>query len=394
MVITEPLYDPDGSIRSFDAQVQACFPDGNRWAIQLDRTAFFPEGGGQYADTGTLGNARVLDVQITENGIVHYTDQPLPVGDFVHGELDWARRFRSMQNHTGEHIVSGVIHRLYGLDNVGFHLGEDDVTMDFNGELTRAQLLEAERLANDAVFRNLPVTITHPAPEELPGLEYRSKLDLTENVRLVTIGDVDCCACCAPHVSYTGEIGLIKLLDFMRFRGGIRLHIRCGGDALADYNVKYRNILQISALFSAKQEETAAAAQQFYDALQAEKHTVAELKKQLARAKAAAIPQTAGGLCLFEEGDSNTLREMVNIGMTRCETVCGVFCGNDTDGYRYILGSRSINLRAQAAAFNTALHGRGGGSPEMIQGSVQAARSHIEAWFAAHWNSLDFPQNT
>lgn len=385
MICTVPLYDLDGSIRSFDAQVLACVPDGTRWAVQLDRTAFFPEGGGQAADQGTLNEAHVLDVQQTTTGIVHYTDAPLSIGDTVHGELDWARRFRHMQNHSGEHILSGIIHAMYGLDNVGFHLGAQDVTIDFNGELTLEQLLAAEAKANEVVWRNIPVEISHPQPELLPDLTYRSKLDLTENVRLVTIGDADCCACCAPHVAYTGEIGLIKILQFMRFRNGIRVHLQCGRDALADYNVKCRNIAAISNLLSAKQEEAAQAVQQFYDALQEEKHTVAELKKQLAAARAAALPQTDGALCLFENGDNDTLRELVNVGVQRCKTVCGVFCGDDRQGYRYILGSRTINLQQSAPAFNKALQGRGGGRPEMIQGSVRATADEIRAWFDAQW---------
>lgn len=377
------LYDTDSHIRSFDAVVTACEPREGGWAVALDRTAFCPEGGGQASDVGTLNEAAVTDVQRTPAGIRHYTDRPFAVGETVHGELDWDRRFRHLQNHTGEHIVSGMVHAMFGLDNVGFHLGAEDVTMDFNGELTREQLLEVERRANEVVFANLPVWITYPTPEELPGLRYRSKLDLTEDVRLVHIGNVDVCACCVPHVMRTGEVGLIKLLDFMRFRGGIRLHIKCGRDALTDYNVKYRNIQQISALFSAKQHETAEVAEQFYQQLQQEKYVVAQLKKELAHAKAQNLPETPDCLCIFEDGEPDTLREIVNIGMTKCGKICGVFCGDEEKGYKYILGSRTVNLRNEAKNFNRALNGRGGGRPEMIQGSVAASRSEIEAWFAA-----------
>jgi alanyl-tRNA synthetase len=279
--------------------------------------------------------------------------------------------------------VCGIAHNLFGMENVGFHLGPEDVTMDLDGELTRAQLQEIERRANEVVFANVPVWVTYPAPEELPGLTYRSKLELTEDVRLVHIGDVDVCACCVPHVMRTGEVGLIKILEAMRFRGGMRIHLKCGRDALADYNVKYRNIQQISALFSAKQHETAEAAEQFYQQYQHEKYIVAQLKKELAHAKAQNLPETAGNLCIFEDGEPDTLREIVNIGMTKCGKVCGVFSGSDAEGYKYILGSRTVNLRNEAKNFNRALNGRGGGRPEMIQGSVQAARAEIEAWFAA-----------
>ena len=379
---TIALYDSDSHLRTFDAQVLRCEPADGGWAVVLNRTAFFPEGGGQPADHGTLGTVPVRDVQISGGEIFHFTAQPLPVGATVRGELDWGRRFRHMQNHSGEHIVSGILHRLYGVDNVGFHLGAADVTIDLNGELTRAQLDNAEDRANAAVYADLPVTAEYPDPARLAATAYRSKLDLAEHVRIVTIGDVDCCACCAPHVAHTGEIGAIKLLDFARFRGGVRVHLRCGADAMTDYREKYDSVAQISAMLSAKQPETAPAVQQLLDALQAEKHTVAELKKQLARAHAESIPVTDGAVCRFADGDSDTLREMVNIGMSRC-ALCGAFCGDDASGYRYILGSRSVDLRGLAPAFHAALHGRGGGRPEMIQGTVSAGRAEITRWFAS-----------
>ncbi len=377
------LYDNDSHLCRFDAVVTACEACENGWAVELDRTAFCPEGGGQLSDVGRLGGAAVTDVQRVADRILHYTDCPFEVGETVHGELDWDRRFRHLQNHTGEHIVCGVAHNLFGMENVGFHLGPEDVTMDLDGELTREQLMEIERQANEVVFANVPVWVTYPTSEELPGLTYRSKLELTENVRLVHIGDMDVCACCVPHVMRTGEVGLIKILEAMRFRGGMRIHLKCGRDALTDYNVKYRNIQQISALFSAKQHETAEVAEQFYQQYQQEKYMVAQLKKELAHAKAQNLPETTGSLCIFEDGEPDTLREIVNIGMTKCGKICGVFSGNESDGYKYILGSRTVNLRNEAKNFNRALNGRGGGRPEMIQGSVKAARAEIKAWFAA-----------
>ena len=237
---TIALYDSDSHLRAFDAQVLRCEPADGGWAVVLDRTAFFPEGGGQGADHGTLGGVPVRDVQISGGEIVHFTAQPLPVGATVRGELDWARRFRHMQNHSGEHIVSGILHRLYGVDNVGFHLGAADVTIDLNGELTRAQLDDAEVRANAAVTANLPVIAEYPDPARLAVMTYRSKLDLTENIRIVTVETCDVCACCAPHVSRTGEIGVIKLLDAMRHRGGIRIWMAAGSMALEDYRVKQK----------------------------------------------------------------------------------------------------------------------------------------------------------
>ena len=226
--MTKKLYDLDSHRRDFTAAVLRCDADGERYAVVLDQTLFFPEGGGQPADTGVLGGARVLDVQITQEAIVHYTDAPLTPGAQVRGEIDWPQRFRRMQGHSGEHIISGLIHSEYGLDNVGFHLGQDTITMDYNGELTWPQLMHIEQLANEAVYRNVPIRTEYPSAERLAQMTYRSKLDLTEDVRIVTVEGYDVCACCAPHVSCTGEIGAIKFTSVMRHRGGIRVTILCG----------------------------------------------------------------------------------------------------------------------------------------------------------------------
>ena len=255
--MTKKLYDADSHLFEFDAAVLSCTPVKDRYAVTLDQTAFFPEGGGQYADTGKLDAARVLDVQEENGGIVHYTDRPLDVGAAVHGTLETEQRFRRMQNHSGEHIVSGLVHTLFGLDNVGFHLGDDDMTVDYNGTLTRDDLDRVETMANQVVARNIPILTQYPDPQILPTLQYRSKLELTENVRIVTIGDVDCCACCAPHVAFTGEIGVIKILDFERYKGGVRCHMLCGETALEDYRDKYRNVQSVSLALCVPQNETA-----------------------------------------------------------------------------------------------------------------------------------------
>ena len=254
--MTTKLYEEDSHLREFSARVLDCRKEGDGWAVILDRTAFFPEGGGQEGDRGELENVRVLDTRIRDGEILHLTDGPLEPGSTAVGRLDWDLRFRRMQDHSGEHIVSGLVYQKYGYNNVGFHLGDGEVTLDFSGELTGPQLEEIELLANRAVTANLPVQTWYPDEEELAATEYRSKLDLTENVRLVRIPGIDTCACCAPHVKRTGEIGLIKILDFMRHRGGVRVHILCGMDALADYGARYRVTREISALLSAKQLET------------------------------------------------------------------------------------------------------------------------------------------
>lgn len=381
--MTEKLYDMDSHLKVFTARVLSCTADGERFAVTLDRTAFFPESGGQYADTGTLGSVRVLDVQEVSDELVHYTDGPLPVGETVTGELDWLQRFRRMQNHTGEHILSGLVFRKYGYQNVGFHLADGDVTVDFDGELTRVQLDELETLCNLAIAENVPVNCSYPEPEVLKTLEYRSKLDLTENVRIVEIEGYDRCACCAPHVSRTGEVGSLKILDFMRHRGGIRLHMLCGLDAMEDSRRRYQATLEISGLLSVPQLETPEAVRRTLRDLEDGKQQFAEARRSVLAMKAAALPETAGNLCIFEEAlDNLSLRELVNAGMEKCSGICAAFSGRDGD-WKYILGSRTVDLRAKSKELNAAMQGRGGGKPEMIQGSCTALRSELEALFGS-----------
>ena len=381
--MTEKLYYIDSYLSAFDAVVLRCTPVKNGFAVVLDKTAFFPEGGGQYADVGTLGTARVTDVQETDGEIVHLTDAPLEVGETVRGEIDFALRFSRMQNHSGEHIVSGVVHSLFGLDNVGFHLSDDDMTVDYNGVLTRADLDQVEKLANEAVARNIEIRTSFPDPAELPTLEYRSKLELTENVRLVTIGDVDCCACCAPHVSRTGEIGCIKILDFEHYKGGVRCHMLCGDKALADYRVKYENIQKISAMLAVPQYETAAAVERLQESTKQKDYDLAGLRRALALSSAAGGQQTEKCLCFFADAlcDADSLRFAVNDGMQSHAVCAGLLPTGD--GYRYCIGSSSVDLRAAAKEINAAISGRGGGQPTMIQGTAHADRETILRFFAS-----------
>ena len=384
--MTTKLYEEDSHLREFSARVLDCRKEGDGWAVILDRTALFPEGGGQEGDRGELENVRVLDTRIRDGEILHLTDGPLEPGSTAVGRLDWDLRFRRMQDHSGEHIVSGLVYQKYGYNNVGFHLGDGEVTLDFSGELTGPQLEEIELLANRAVTANLPVQTWYPDEEELAATEYRSKLDLTENVRLVRIPGIDTCACCAPHVKRTGEIGLIKILDFMRHRGGVRIHILCGMDALADYGARYRVTREISALLSAKQLETPGAVRRTLEELDAAKRQLGEERLRSALEKAAALEPTEGNICLFfPELDMRALRELVNAGMEKCTGVCAAFTGGDGD-WKFIIGSRRVDLKQETKTILAGIRGRGGGSPEMIQGSAAGSREEIEAWFAVYGN--------
>ena len=385
--MTRKLYDIDSHIRDFSAVLLSCEPAGEgRWQILLHQTAFFPEGGGQPADTGTLTmwdtTVRVLDVQETPKGILHFTDGPLPEGP-VRGCIDWAQRFERMQCHSGEHIVSGLAHRKFGCTNVGFHMGEDEVILDFDKELTAEQIRELENDANRIVWENRPITVRYPDPDVLENLDYRSKLDLTENVRIVTIVGCDVCACCAPHVKQTGEIGVIKLTSWMRHRGGVRIWMAAGAMALRDYQAKHDSVAAISAALSVKQPEVTGGVERLKQVLSDTEYALTGAKRALAAEKIKAMPETDGNLCLFEEGmDQNTLRSLVNAGMEKCGGICAAFTGSDESGYRYVMGSKTVDLRAESKTIHAALGGKGGGQPAMIQGSIPARQDEIEAYFA------------
>ncbi len=377
---TAKLYYDDAFLREFEAEVVSCGETDGGFAVVLDRTAFFPEEGGQTADTGTLGGVRVLDVRERDGVIVHLTDGPLSPGNTVAGALDWAERFRKMQNHTAEHIVSGLAHARYGCDNVGFHLGADGCTFDLNIELTRPQLDELEDAANAVVWDDRAVTARFPTPDELKSLDYRAKLALTEGVRIVTVEGVDNCACCAPHVRRTGQLGAVKLLDFMRHRGGVRIWLKAGADALADYRARYAATAAVSALLNTPQADIAAGTERLIaqrDGLRA------ELDGYVRRAleeRAAALEPTAGNMTLYCDADDAGMRVLANAGMEKCGGVCAVFSGSD-GAYRFVMGSRTRDMRTFAKEIREPLRARGGGQERMISGKCEATRAEIEAYF-------------
>ena len=413
-LVTEKLYDADAYCRAFTATVISCEEAEDReglYAVVLNRSAFFPEGGGQYADTGTLqefkkdcetplsGAVKVVDVQVSDDGIItHYCDGAVTPWAQVTGVLDWEQRFERMQNHTGEHLVSGTVHRLYGLDNIGFHLGDRDVTCDFNGELSDEQLREVEKVVNRAVWENVEVYAEYPDPATLPDLDYRSKLELTEDVRLVTIPGYDVCACCAPHVARTGEIGLIKIVNSEKAHGGTRVHMICGPWALADYDIKQTNIMRIVDLTSTPQEETADAV----EALQAQNgHLTHELSvAQVQQAdialsflKEQGSAETSGNRVVFLPSlETDAIRALANGGRDLCDGVFVALTAGEKDlgpdgqpqSYRYIATSKSLPLSRLAKEFNASLNGRGGGRDEMVQGSFGAPLEDIVAFFRDH----------
>lgn len=378
--MTEKLFYQDSHRSTFTAIVQEVRPSGNGYEIILDRTAFFPEGGGQSSDTGSLGGVSVSDVQEIDGKIIHYTDGPLVEGTEVEGCIDWTERFSKMQQHTGEHIVSGLIHKIYGYHNVGFHLGTDSVTLDFNGVVPKEKLHEIEQLANEAVAKNLPVQVLYPMDEELSKISYRSKIEIEGQVRIVVIDGYDVCACCAPHVKQTGEIGLIKLVGMQNYKGGVRISMLCGFRALEDYYQKEKNNREIAVMLSAKEYETAVEVERLQEELAMKKAKIAELERKFLEQKVETLDISSAIVCLFEETDPVMTRELVNLLLKKGAKMAAVFSGNEREGYRYVLGSRSLDVRENGKLLNEAFHGRGGGKPKMVQGTVQGKREEIEAF--------------
>ena len=379
--MTEKLFYADAHMRKFTARVLSCEERGKLYAVTLDHTAFFPEGGGQGGDIGTLGGVQVTDTREENGEIVHFCASPLTIGAEVTGEIDWETRFARMQIHSAEHLVSGRAHSLWGCENIGFHMDEHGATIDFDRELDAEQLAQLERLANEAVWQNLPINILWPTEEELTVLPFRQKKALAMPVRIVEVPGVDRCACCAPHVSFTGEIGLIRLKDRMRHRGGVRFTMLAGRAAYEDAALCAAETEALSRLFSAPQNALCAAAERVLGELEAEKYQRAAAERRYVEARLAALAPCEGNRLFFEDGlSSAALRALAEGGKTRCTGICAALCAED-GGYRYVMASESVDLRAAAKNINAALSGRGGGAPGMIQGSLHASREQIEEYF-------------
>ena len=377
---TETLYYQDSHLQVFSAAVTGCRPGKHGWDVTLDRTAFYPEGGGQPGDQGMLGGVAVTDTHEMGGEVVHFCDSPLEVGAVVEGRIDWARRFSLMQQHSGEHILSGLIHAAYGYDNVGFHMGRDAVTIDFNGMLDEAQLASLEWQANRVIWQDQAVEVFWPTPEELARLPYRSKKALEGPVRLVRFPGADLCACCGTHVKRTGEIGLVKLLSCQKFHQGVRIEMLAGGRAMEYLTQVHDQNRQISGLLSAKPLETAAAAARLQQELAGSKFRAGQLEDQLFAQRAEGL-RGAGDVLLFEENlRPDSLRRLTDAILGTCGGRCAVFSGT-AEGFQYAIGQKDGDLRAFVKEMNAALNGRGGGKPGFVQGSVRASREEIARFF-------------
>ena len=378
--MSEKLYYSDPFLQEFTATVLSCEQDKAGWKVVLDRTAFYPEGGGQPADTGILGDASVIDVREKEGVIVHTCDKALNVGDTATGRIDWARRFDHMQQHSGEHIVSGIICARYGCDNVGFHLGKDIVTIDFNHDISPEDLPAIEAQANAFIWSDTPIDIRFLEGDALRQAEYRSKKFIPGLVRLVAFPGADCCACCGTHVLRAGQVGLVKLLSCQKFREGVRMELLCGKRAFDYLSGTWEQNLAVSRALSAKPLQTHAAVERLKGELESVKLRAATLETADFARKGAEYANK-GDVVLFE-GDmsADSVRRLCDAVLDTCGGRCAVFAGEDGN-FKYAVGIRDGDIRPLVKELNGALNGRGGGKPNFAQGSVAAKEADIQAFF-------------
>jgi len=385
---TRKLYYEDCHLSRFRATVLTCRQERGDWLVELDATAFYPEGGGQAADTGTLGPVRVKHTREEGARVIHLCDGPLTPGDTVEGVIDYAARFHRMQQHTGEHMVSGLIHSRYGWHNTGFHMGAEGITIDFDGVIPPEDLPGLEAAANHALWQNLPVRCFTPDPEALEATVYRTKRALPWPVRIVQVPGIDSCACCGVHCASTGEVGLIKLFSSIPFRGGSRLLMACGSHALSILNDAWQQNKLVSQAFSAKPGQTGEAAARVNQELEDRKYRITALERRLWTLTARSYAGSRNILHFEEPLSGTALRELTDALADSCSGIAAVFAGSDETGYSFCLASREQDLTALGRKMTQTLTGRGGGKPHFQQGSVKATKEAIEGFFREKFQDL------
>ena len=378
---TEKLYYADPFLTDFTATVLDCQPGKNGYLVTLDRTAFYPEGGGQPADHGVLDGAAVTDVHEKNGVILHNVDRAVEIGKTVAGAIDWGRRFDHMQQHSGEHIVSGMLCSAFHCDNVGFHMGADTVTIDYNADISWEQALDIERRANRYIWEDHPVHIWYPSPAELAALPYRSKKALEGAVRISEFPGADMCACCGTHVDSSGQVGLVKLLSCQKFRDGVRLELLCGQRALDYLSACWEQARQIGQALSVKPETSAAAVERMQGELLTAKERAARLEEQVFAHTAAQYAGAGDVLLITEPLEGDGVRRLCDAVAQSAGGRCAVFAGAD-GAYKYAVIHAGQDIRPLVKDMNTALHGRGGGRDGFAQGSAACTAEEIRAFFA------------
>lgn len=378
--MTVKLYENDSYLCDFEASVVSCTGSEPVFYVELDQTSFFPEGGGQLADRGQINSANVLDVQIKNGVVLHKVDSGFAVGERICGHVDRDVRFQRMQNHSGEHILSGIINAKYGYSNVGFRMGEAVTTLDVNGVLSDGDIEWIEEEANKAIWQNPKIYVEYPSPQELKNLKYRSKTDLVENVRIVHVTGYDSCACCAPHVSSAGEIGIIKILNFYPNKGGTRIEILCGKDALCDYRLIHRYNAEIMRILSAKREEVVSSVKKTSELLTASRFENKQLKGKLVylTLEVEMIKENLFAFCA-ENSSYDELKYCLSQLQVQNEdhAMYALFSSDGNDGFLYIAGSLKSDVRPFVALINSEFNGKGGGKPGYAQGRISANEENL-----------------
>ncbi len=385
--MTTKLYDLDSYISEFDCKVLELYRSGEDLIVVTDRTAFFPEGGGQSSDIGFLGKSFVYDVQIECEKILHKVENyeenvhNFTVGGQIHGKINMKKRFSDMQQHSGEHIFSGIVHSMFGYDNVGFHLGKELVTLDFNGKFTKDEMRKVESLVNKAIWDNLEIKTFYPSKEELETINYRSKKEINEALRLVEIPGVDVCACCAPHVKRTGEIGIVEVVNFEKFKGGTRIYILCGERALCDIRQKLDENKKIGNILSAKETETAEMVERLKENNNRLSYELSRAKLEALKLRAEKEPPSKRIIVFCDLTDGDSIREYANILSEKAQDFAAVFGGSESS-YKYVLITKtSFDINSLCKKMNAELLGRGGGRNGIVQGSVCAGENEIRKFF-------------
>lgn len=374
----EKLYYEDAYETRFTAMVESIDEKG----IVLDKTAFFPEGGGQSSDIGVLGGVRISDVQ-EENGVIyHKTDEPVSfcVGDIVEGEINFEKRFSDMQNHSGEHIISGIVHNTFGYDNVGFHLNEKEIALDFSGVIDSDKISEIELEANRAVWKNIEINSFFPDEADKQSIAYRSKKEIDSQLRLVEIKGIDICACCAPHVRRTGEIGIIKIVGYEKHRGGTRVYILCGERALRDYNVKQRENKKIGNLLKTPEHETSSAVEALIKKKSELEYEIGKLNNESALISADAYEEK-DIIVAIDRYTGQALTHFANALREKAHKLVAAFGRTGENTFQYMLISKCGDIRSVVCDMNNALSGKGGGKNGTAQGSVNCKEEDISNFF-------------
>lgn len=378
---TRRLFYEDVYIKEFEAIVLSCKEREGRYYTILNETAFYPEGGGQPADKGTIENEKVLDVQYIDGELYHITQKPLEEGSQVVGRIDWDWRFDLMQQHSGEHIVSGMIHEKYGYENVGFHMGEEVITIDLSGMLTWQQAMEIERKVNTYIWMNQKVNIFYPDERQKKFIPYRSKKELTGEIRLVEFPGADLCACCGLHVTHASQIGLVKILSCKKFREGVRMEMLSGKRALEYLSKSSLQNSKVAVSLSVKESETEGAVERLLREIYELKGQLAQEKQKNFTVKAAACTNKGNVFLIESEMEATEVRKCTDAILNTCGGIAALFAGDDKNGYKYAVGQRDGNVREFVKQLNSQLNGRGGGKPFFAQGSVKTTKKEIEGFF-------------